>query len=108
MKELLTIPIFFTLIFGLSLQLIDIAETTSTKATDFAEDMSNAMDCAMLGKNLSICSPDLMKYDFNPDAQKTLAVLEAFQEDLAIYIDIEDLDDINLSMYFNETNLSSS
>jgi len=90
MRALLTVPIFFTLIFGFSMQLVDIAETTSTKAINFAEDMNKAMDCAILGKNLSLCSPDLMGYDFTPEAQRTIDVLETFQKDVAIYVDIDE------------------
>jgi len=91
MKALLTVPIFFTLIIGFSMQLIDIAETTSTKALNFAEDMNKAMDCAILGKNISLCSPDLMGYDFTPEADRTLEILETFQSDAAIYVNLDDI-----------------
>ena len=98
---MLTIPIFFALIIGMSVQLIDIADSTTAKTLDFAQDMSDAMDCAILGKDLSLCSPRLMEYDFTPEIKRTLNTLDKFKDDVGVYIDLEQFNETNLTKYLS-------
>jgi len=72
MKELLIYPIFAVVFLGFAMQLIDIAESTTTKTIDYAEDMSRAVDCAVRGIDLSVCSPNLMDHDFEPEINRTI------------------------------------
>ena len=88
MKELLTIPIVAITILSIFSQLGDIANTSGEKAIQFAGDMSSSMDCAIEGRPLSQCSPNLIKNnDFSKEFNHTQEIL------------------INISM-MNVTNLS--
>jgi hypothetical protein len=72
MKELIIYPAFAILFLGFAMQMVDIAESSSQKTIDFADDMNNAIDCATKGIDLSVCSPDLMNHDFSPEINKTI------------------------------------
>jgi len=91
MKWLITLPIFFVLIFGFALELIDIAETTSSKVIYFADEMNNAMECATKGIHISECSPELLQIDFSPEINRTMSTLNQFKKDAGKYVDIEEL-----------------
>jgi hypothetical protein len=58
-KELFTIPIIMSVILGLSIQLVSIAESTSNKVVNYAENMESALDCAFLGIDVKECAPEL-------------------------------------------------
>lgn len=83
-KALLTIPIIMTLIVGFASQLEDIAKDSSEKAIEFSDDMNNAMECATKGIPISVCSPDLMNYDFSAQTEEFQAVLDDMEEKLSI------------------------
>ncbi len=75
MKELLIVPVFMLIILGFATQLTEIAESSSEKALDFAQDMNNAMDCAKTGRLISECSPTLFETDFDSEMNKTVDIL---------------------------------
>ncbi|MBD3209378.1 hypothetical protein GF367_03080 [Candidatus Woesearchaeota archaeon] len=81
--NLITIPIFITIILGFATQLETIAEDTSDKAIDFSQDMSNAMDCATKGIPITECSPNLMDHDFAPEQEAFQATLQDMEETLS-------------------------
>ena len=68
-RELLVLPIIALIILSFTTQLAAVAESTSEKTFAFAQEMDNAMDCAVRGIPISICSPSLMDYNFTPDVQ---------------------------------------
>ncbi|MFP4424142.1 MAG: hypothetical protein ACLFP2_02825 [Candidatus Woesearchaeota archaeon] len=76
MKELLFIPFIGVFVLGVGVQLESIAEESSDKAIRYAGQMSDAMDCAMLGRHISDCSPELTDTSFSPEIEKTQRVLE--------------------------------
>ena len=80
MKELIFIPAIALLIIGFAFQLQEIAESSSEKTLDFADDMNKAMDCATLGKPIRECSPDLLKTDFSEEVNATITILEEMEE----------------------------
>jgi hypothetical protein len=80
MRELITIPIVMSLILGVTLQLVEIAESSSQKAVKYAEDMNNAIDCAFKGIDISVCSPDLASTSFKEDLIETKEVVDKLKE----------------------------
>ena len=74
MKELLVVPVFFMLFIGVSMQLVTIAQSTSQKAIGFADDMNKAMDCAVRGIDLKICSPNLFNTSFDNEINSSLEI----------------------------------
>ena len=84
MKELLIIPIIAITLLSIATQLVETAEESGEKVTAYAQDMTNAMDCAFLGKPLEECSPNLLETDFKEDMVKTQEELKAIQEELLL------------------------
>lgn len=82
MKALILVPIVATLMLGFVLQLVDIAESSSEKTLDFADDMNLAMDCAVRGIPIQECAPDLTNHEFKSDIEKTINVLNEMEEEL--------------------------
>ncbi|OIO65257.1 hypothetical protein COY28_06300 [Candidatus Woesearchaeota archaeon CG_4_10_14_0_2_um_filter_57_5] len=82
MKALLIAPAIALLIIGAAMQLSDIATRTSSKAIAFADDMDSAMHCTMHGQTLDECAPQLLGYDFEPEAKETMAQLQILQDAL--------------------------
>lgn len=70
MRVVLFGSISVVILIGFMLQLTEIAESTSHKALTFADDMDRAMDCAIAGVNIDVCSPNLKKTDFKQDARE--------------------------------------
>lgn len=78
----LTLPLFMTLILGFALQMENIAQESADKAIAFSDDMNNAMDCATRGIPISVCSPNLVEYDFSEDTKEYLIALEEMKTTL--------------------------
>ncbi len=87
MKQLLIAPVFVVMFLGFATQLVDIAESSSAKTLDYTKDMNDAIDCAVRGIDLSVCSPNLMNYDFEEEIDKTIKVNEEIIETLSKYED---------------------
>ena len=56
--------------FGLAFELIDIAESSSEKVIRFAESMDNALDCAIAGISVDVCSPELSTINFDSEIDR--------------------------------------
>ena len=72
-----------TVILGLSLQLVSIAESTSDKVVDFANSMEKAMDCAVLGVDVYECAPELnrdMYFELQDELNDTQEVLQRMRD----------------------------
>ncbi len=67
MKELIALPIVFSIVFGLAFELVEIAESSSDKVIRFTESMENALDCAFAGISIEICSPELATINFDEE-----------------------------------------
>ena len=65
-----------SLTLGTLSQLTELAETSSAKAVQYSEDMTNAIDCAYTARPLSECSPNLFSTDFKEDVAQTQAILK--------------------------------
>ena len=76
MKELITASIVVSIIIGLTMQLVDIADSTSKKVVKYADDMNNAIDCAFKGVDIYVCSPDLSSTDFRPELNQTKEIAD--------------------------------
>ena len=76
MKELITIPLVIGLILSMSIELIDIAESASDKVINYAQDMDDALDCAFRGIDITVCSPNLGKENFELELEKTQEILD--------------------------------
>ena len=72
--------LIISLTLGTLTQLQDIAQHASQKAVKFADDSTNAIDCAYQARPLSDCSPDLFSTDFKQEAQQTQAILDDLQK----------------------------
>ncbi|MBN2458499.1 hypothetical protein JXB31_05200 [Candidatus Woesearchaeota archaeon] len=72
MKALMVYPVMVIVFLGLSMELVDIAESTSEKTVAFADDMYYAVDCAVRGIDIAVCSPNLMDHDFEPEINRTV------------------------------------
>ncbi|MGM5488454.1 MAG: hypothetical protein ACQESG_05885 [Nanobdellota archaeon] len=81
MKEILFVPIIGIFILGVGVQLEAVAEDSSEKAIRYAHQMSAAMDCAVVGRHISDCSPGLMDTSFTPEVEKTQRILENISVD---------------------------
>ena len=69
MKELILMPIIFSIIFGIAFELVEIAESSSEKIVGFAESMDNALECAFAGVSIELCSPELSRTNFDSEIQ---------------------------------------
>jgi len=67
MNYLVILPMAIILILATATQLYDVAESSSNKAVDFAEDMDDAIDCATHGVDMNQCSPGLYSHDFSSE-----------------------------------------
>lgn len=123
MKELIALPIVFSILFGLAFELVDIAESSSEKVIGFAESMENALDCAFAGVSIEICSPELSSINFDEEiarfnetnekirkiAEETLSQYNNYIEyfDSAEYIDYieENISNLNETPRLNKTSL---
>lgn len=63
------------LMLGFMTQLHHIAESSSEKTLQYADDMNKAMDCAFVGKPIRECSPTLMETNFDNELNETITVL---------------------------------
>ncbi len=81
-RELLIFPLFAALCLGFTVQLVEIAESTSGKAIDFTNDMHGALDCATRGIDMKECSPDLFTYEFDDEIEKTIDSSLEFSREL--------------------------
>ena len=79
-KEFIALPIVFSILFGLAFELIDIAETSSDKIINFAESMENALDCAIAGISIDVCSPELSSISFEPEINRFIETNERIKE----------------------------
>lgn len=70
MKEIILIPVVFSLMFGLFVELVDVAESSSEKVLKYAESMDNALDCAFAGVPIEVCSPELSSVEFNSELER--------------------------------------
>jgi hypothetical protein len=70
MKAMILASVSVVIMLGFMLQLVDIADSTSNKALHFADSMDRAMDCAISGVSLDVCSPELKNTDFSQDARE--------------------------------------
>lgn len=66
-REFIIAPVIAMFMIGFFLQIVSIADSTSAKVVTFAEDMDNAVDCALSGISIYNCSPNLPSYDFKED-----------------------------------------
>jgi hypothetical protein len=85
MNNVIIILTATTLIMGFAIELAQIANQVSNKAIDFSEDMNKAMDCAITGRPLEECSPNLKSddsYNFKGDATAFVAKVQDFQDQL--------------------------
>ncbi len=69
LRELMVVPLIGLVILGFTVDLAHIAQSTSAKALNYADQMNSAVDCAFQGRAISQCSPDLLSTSFEPDAQ---------------------------------------
>ena len=69
MNQLLVGPLLVLFLSGFTLELSNIAEHTSQKVLDFSQQMDGALDCALAGVDIRVCSPQLLRTDFKPDLQ---------------------------------------
>lgn len=69
-----------SLTLGTLTQLQDLAQQSADKSIKYADDATNAIDCAYTARPLSDCSPDLFSTDFKAEAEQTKAILEDLQK----------------------------
>lgn len=69
-RELVIAPIIGLFLIGFMLQMASIAQSTSEKVLNYADDMNAALDCAFVGRSIYDCSPSLLNYDFEEDARQ--------------------------------------
>lgn len=82
MEKILILPAIGLIVLSLAVQLEGIAKDSSEKMVNYAKDMENAMDCALLGMPISECSPNLMETDFSGEINRTKEVLNRTKETL--------------------------
>ena len=71
----ITMPAVGLILLTVAMQLYTIAESSSDKVVQYAEDINMAMDCALLGIPISQCSPKLLETDFTSEINQTLEIL---------------------------------
>lgn len=74
--------LLLTLTVGTVTQLEALAQQSADKTIKYAEDATNAIDCAYQARPLSECSPDLFSTDFKAEvaeSQRIIADLQAQQ-----------------------------
>lgn len=84
MTTYIAIPVTVAiLILSVGIQLFDIAYAASDKAIAFSDDMASALDCAVKGIDISICSPNFdYTQEFKKDAIETKETLIQIQKEL--------------------------
>lgn len=60
-------PLFMLAMFGLADELIDMSHDVSLKSVDYAQQMHDALPCALEGRLLEECSPELYSVSFDRD-----------------------------------------
>ena len=126
MKELAMIPIIFSIILGISIELIDVAESSSAKVIRYTEAMEKGIDCAFRGELILECSPELNSIRFDSDLDKFDNTLKEIKEELSnisnnlgleinldnlrnfefISYDIDDLEDLENTDFESQYNLN--
>ncbi|MFP4656776.1 MAG: hypothetical protein ACLFNK_04325 [Candidatus Woesearchaeota archaeon] len=106
MKELALIPIVFSLIVGMSIELIDIAEDSSEKALRYTEAMEKGIDCAFRGELILECSPELASIKFDEDMNRFDKTLDDIREELKNVSDELNISTDELFKEFEEHNAS--
>jgi len=97
MNAFYIMPIVGLMILGFLPQLVTIAESSSDKAIEFADDMNSAIDCATTARPLEECSPELYEHDFTEEIDETLKLTEeiiALSADYASEIEVIEEEDI--------------
>lgn len=79
-KELITVPIVMSIVLGLAIELVDIAESTSDKVVEYAESMNSALDCAFRGVDIEYCSPNLASESFKEELLRTKEIMDELKE----------------------------
>ena len=83
-KELITVPLVMSLLLGVTMELIEVAESSSEKVIDYANEMDSAIDCAFQGVDIGYCAPRLadgsMKEDFKDDLERTKELIDQLKE----------------------------
>ncbi len=82
MKEILILPIIIPLIVGVTLEIAEIAESTSDKVIRYTESMEEGVECAFTGRTLMECSPELFQADFEDDLRDIGDMAENLEEHL--------------------------
>ena len=85
-KELAILPAFAIMLLTFSVQLVDVAESSSTKALDFTYDMQKAIDCAAKGIDLRECSPNIYSHDFEEEINKSIELNSEITEKLEKFL----------------------
>ena len=79
-KELITVPIVLSIVLGLAIELVEVAESTSDKVIEYAESMNSALDCAFRGVDITYCSPELSSQDFKEELLKTKEIVDKMKD----------------------------
>jgi len=81
-RQLLILPPIILLILALVSQLMEIAESTSERTIEYANDMNDALDCAFRGINIRRCSPTLMNTTYEEEYKQFEDVLKNMSTNL--------------------------
>jgi predicted membrane protein len=87
LKEIIITPIIAVFIIGFALQLAEVAESASGKVLNFADDMNEALDCALMGVDIYQCSPELREYDFSDDLEEYRDINLEYLNELKILLE---------------------
>ena len=60
-------PLFMLTMFGLAEELVDMSHDVSFKSVEYAQQMHDALPCALEGRLLEECSPDLYSVSFDKE-----------------------------------------
>lgn len=71
------LPILLSTLFFLTLtvELAVIAESASIKVIDMGNDMNDAVECAVKGVDLKICTPDIYNHNFINETRSTIDLI---------------------------------
>lgn len=76
MKEYILVPVLLATFLGLAAEIEDLGEQTSDRTLKFAQDATNALDCAYQARPLTECSPDITSHDFSEEIEETNRLLK--------------------------------
>lgn len=82
MDNLIIAPLIVFFVAGFALNILDIAQDSSQKITDFAESMNQATDCAINGEPLSDCNQDITTYNFKSDLENYKSINQEYLKNL--------------------------